>query len=310
MSDWPSFVQTNLLKGLASEEISEVFVPIISDVIVEVSGADAAKLLQGQITADIDSMTVNNFSLGALCTNKGRIVAIFTIMRFSEGFYCRLSKQSAEPFIETLKKYGVFYKVDIKLRADIGLVAAFSNNALAGPLQETIQIKHSELLTEYWIKDNQWQDCIEALQDTLQAADESLWQLNKIKQGWPDIATETLETFLPHALSLDLAEAISFTKGCYTGQEIIARTHYRGKSKKRLARLVLESAPKQPFAPGSNIANSEGVNLGNLVTSAAYAESCELLASISLDSPQQGTVVIEGQKLNYRLSALPWDEEL
>ena len=112
---------------------------------------------------------------------------------------------------------------------------------------------------------------------------------------------------MPHALSLDLAEAISFTKGCYTGQEIIARTHYRGKPKKRLARLVLESTPEQPFTSGSNITNSEGMNLGSLVTSAAYAESCELLASISLDSPQQGTVVIEDQSVDYRLSSLPWD---
>ena len=307
MSDWPSFVQNSLPKRLASSETNEVFVPIISDVVVEVSGVDAAKLLQGQITADIDSMAVNDFCLGALCTNKGRIVAVFTIMRSSEGFYCRLSKQSAEAFIQTLKKYGVFYKVDITLRTDIGLVAVFSNNALTGPLREAIQIKYSESLTEYWIKDNQWQDCLEALKSTLQAADESLWQLSKIKQGWPDIAAETLETFLPHALSLDLAEAISFTKGCYTGQEIIARTHYRGKPKKRLARLVLESTPEQPFTSGSNITNSEGMNLGSLVTSAAYAESCELLASISLDSPQQGTVVIEDQSVDYRLSSLPWD---
>ena len=186
-------------------------------------------------------------------------------------------------------------------------MAVFSNNALTGPLREAIQIKYSESLTEYWIKDNQWQDCLEALKSTLQAADESLWQLSKIKQGWPDIAAETLETFLPHALSLDLAEAISFTKGCYTGQEIIARTHYRGKPKKRLARLVVESTPEQPFTSGSNITNSEGMNLGSLVTSAAYAESCELLASISLDSPQQGTVVIEDQSVDYRLSSLPWD---
>ena len=308
MSDWSDFVQSNIANTETEEVITEAFAPVVSDVIVEIKGPDAAKLLQGQITADIEAIDKNGFCLGSLCTNKGRIVALFTILRTAEGFYCRLSKNSSEAFITTLKKYAVFYKVDIARRDDIGLLAVFSEQTSLNTGLAFAQLNHSDCL-ELWIEESQWQASVEYLQGKLQPADESLWQLEKIRQGWSDISAETLETFLPHALSLDLAEAISFTKGCYTGQEIIARTHYRGKPKKRLAHLVLASAPEKALIPGSDITDQDGSNLGNLVVSASYAGFNELLSTISLETPKKGTLVIEGQSFDYVTAPLPWSED-
>jgi len=262
MSNWTNFIQEHS-EGVSSDT---GFVPVAEDVIVEVAGADAAKLLQGQITADVNQLADGEFCQAALCTNKGRVVSTFHILRAGQSFYCRLPADNAEPLIATLKKYGVFYKVEVTLREDMGIAVLLSKGLQdtlpKGLSDKALLLKHGPEIQEYWIEQNQWQDCWSLLAQSGVQSSEHGWKLAKLRLGWPEIFPETAEAFLPHALSLDLSEGISFIKGCYTGQEIVARTHYRGKSKKRLTLLQVDI---EPVLPGSDLKSVEGKSIGTAV---------------------------------------------
>lgn len=301
MSEWSDFIaQQNLAVSNAGS-----YAATTGEAVVEVKGDDGIKLLQGQITADAERLAPGDFCRAALCTNKGRVISTFILYRGDDSFFCRLPADNAEALVTTLKKYGVFYKVDISLRADIGILVFFGQQLPAGFPSVLSQLQHPEQIAEYWVTADSWPQAITALA-SLDSAAESLWQLAKIRRGWPDIHTKTSEVFLPHALSLDLADAISFTKGCYTGQEIVARTHYRGKSKKRLLRMQLDaSAP----LPGSELIADDGSSVATVVVSANSGEGrSELLASASLGLPKASELMLDGNKVNYESLPLPWED--
>ncbi len=301
MSEWSDFIaQQNLT---VSSEGS--YVAVIEEAIVELKGEDGKKLLQGQITADVERLASGDFCRAALCTNKGRVISTFILYRGEDSFFCRLPADNAEAFVSTLKKYGVFYKVDISLREDIGILVFFGEDIPSSVPQVLAELHHPQKVVEYWLTEDSWAKALTALEDN-PSAPENKWQLAKIREGWPDIHASTLEVFLPHALSLDLADAISFTKGCYTGQEIVARTHYRGKSKKRLLRMQLDtSAP----LPGSELIAGDGTVVATVVTAANRGEdSSELLTSASLGLPKASELMLDGSMVHYRCLALPWED--
>lgn len=299
MTNWPQYIEKR------SVPLSEDggFVGVVGDVIVEVRGPDAVKLLQGQVTADIESLDAGDSTYGALCTNKGRVISTFLIYHSEQAFYCRLPKDNAALFAETLKKYAVFYKVEILLREDLGILVSLEDHPTLGALEVHSNLSHPNGVTEIWIEESSWESALDALSE-MSPAPESRWQLAKIQLGRPDIHETTAEVFLPHALSLDLAEAISFTKGCYTGQEIVARTHYRGKSKKRLFRLQLDSAP---LVPGTDLQDAQESSLGTVVNSAEISGGrSEALVSANVDLIAQGEILVAGEIITYLVAPLPW----
>lgn len=303
MSNWSDFIQQH--REVTSSKAG--FVPVVDDVIVEVAGADAAKLLQGQITADVDQLTDGEFTQAALCTNKGRVISSFHILRAGEAFYCRLPADNADPLIATLNKYGVFYKVDISLREDMGIAVLLRDVPIEGLADKAMVLTHSTEIQEYWIEQSQWADSWKLLSAIGVRDSEQSWKLAKIRLGWVQIYQATVEAFLPHALSLDLSEAISFTKGCYTGQEIVARTHYRGKSKKRLARLTVGMAS---VSPGTDIKSAEGRSIGTVVVSMesdADKGDSEMLVTISTDLADTGEFLLAEKLVTYSQIPLPWN---
>ena len=104
------------------------------------------------------------------------------------------------------------------------------------------------------------------------------WRLADIRAGLPQVLPETHESFVAQMLNLDLVGGISFTKGCYTGQEIIARTHYRGAIKRRMLRFAADCPPPPP---GTRVLEGEAT-AGEVVDAAATDSGCELLAVVSL----------------------------
>jgi folate-binding protein YgfZ len=110
------------------------------------------------------------------------------------------------------------------------------------------------------------------------------WQLAGIRAGLPQVYPETYETFVAQMLNLDLLGGVAFEKGCYTGQEIIARTHFRGAIKRRMFRFQCASAPP---APGTRVLADEQ-HAGDVVDAAATAGGCEVLAVINLAQADAG----------------------
>lgn len=219
--------------------------------LVIVSGADAAKLLQGQLTCDVDAIADPGFARGALCNNKGRVLVTFILVRQAQDFYFVLNEGLAVPLMQSLKKYLPFYKCEMRLSEGtvIGAVGHATASALAGTdaLPETGQCAS---LRDGWIcnLDAAQQQYVvhhpaaTELPAGLNHGSTTQWMISGLFSGQFPFSASDSEKYTPQELHLDRNGYVSFTKGCYTGQEIVARMHYRGKQKKLLHLIVTDSA--------------------------------------------------------------------
>ena len=138
------------------------------------------------------------------------------------------------------------------------------------------------------------------------AVEAKLNSLDRIRTGMADITSETTDQFIPQMLNLDLLDFISFKKGCYTGQEVVARAHYLGAVKRRMYLLALatDSVP----ASGQILSNSEGKQLGTIVNAEANEQGqVEALAVLSTSSTEINTVVLDQAEISVKLLNLPYE---
>ena len=190
-----------------------------SDSIIQISGVDSAEFLQGQITNDINFVSDNKILTSAICNVKGRVLAVFRILRSSSGFLIFVNKSVAEKFKTHLEKYAVFFKTKIE----------FIDKAIDG----------------------------------IEIISESDWKLNCIERGFVEITESISEVFTPHELNYQNLGIINFEKGCFTGQEVIARMHYRGKLKFSLAKFSVDE--RNLLKELDFIFNKAGKKLGQVV---------------------------------------------
>lgn len=196
--------------------------------LIKISGADASKLLQGQLTCDINALASKQYNLAAHCNPQGRVVSLFYVIHLSNAYYLLMPHNMLDITLTALKKYALFYK------------STLEDGTLELPGVLT-QIGNPTLFD--------------------------------IQAGVPRIYPETSSSFLPHDINLDQLGAISFNKGCYTGQEIIARMQYRGKLKKRMHSKTITTADAP--LPGSDH------NLGVIVDTAPQPDNQHLILYIA-----------------------------
>jgi folate-binding protein YgfZ len=136
------------------------------------------------------------------------------------------------------------------------------------------------------------------------------WQLQQIRNGVGQVFFETRESFIPQMLNLQIFNAVSFKKGCYTGQEIVARMKYLGKLKKRMFRLTSDKQQRLP--PGTPVVNSDtGQVLGEIVLSALGPQHMEMLAVVQKDAAQSASLsAIDGQGPALTRAPLPYESEV
>jgi len=275
-----------------------IIVPLSHYGVLEVRGPDAEKFLQGQITCSAAEVTPALSSPGAYCTAKGRVVTSFQLLRpQNELFLLRMRRDLLDTAARTFGKYIVFSKAQLAIAepiVGIGLHGATVASALreltgALPSRHNGTVSYGDGLLwqcdaagtqyEYWGPVSAaaalWSHCA----PYCIAISSRYWRWLQIRSGNAEICAATSEMFLPHMLNYHVTGAINFKKGCYTGQEIVARTHYRGQVKRHLLRAALIGpAP----AVGSDIIASSGKSVGNVVDSVTVsAESAELLAVIA-----------------------------
>jgi folate-binding protein YgfZ len=233
--------------------------------LLQVSGEGAMKLLQGQLTCNIAEVTAEQSRLGAHCNPQGRILSFFRIFYFREAYYLQMPKEILPEAMAALQKYAMFFKVALTdVSETIGRVSyegdALKNHIAKLPEQTDEAVTLNDLLIIKLAGPAQYEiigtpDALKKITDLL-ATDThpdsiNLWKSMQIAAGIPSIYAATIGKLLPHEINLQNINAVSFDKGCYTGQEIIARMHYRGQLKKRMyrARVKTDMAPM----PGSDI---------------------------------------------------------
>jgi folate-binding protein YgfZ len=263
------------------------------------AGPDAVQFLQGQLSNDTRLLTAGRTILAAYSNVQGRVVAILHLLPHSSGLLAVLPRELAEPVRERLRKFVLRAKVQIENLSDALSVhgyhdeaalraAGFAPPGFAPPgdgagvgVGDGARDEAVAIAAVVGDPRRTWVVGAPSGTDTAQAAAQATvdWQLADIRAGLPQIHAATSELFVAQMLNLDLLGGISFNKGCYTGQEIIARTQHRGRIKRRTLRVAL---PPGTWARADAVQLVDGRG-GRLLELAPVEAGYEALAVVSLD---------------------------
>ncbi len=263
--------------------------------IITFSGVDASTFLQGQVTCDVLNIPEESSLLGALCNPKGRVISTFQLARNNDDYLMVLPNVMCDIVIKHLSKFIFRSKVSLQDSSDkfniFGCTEKLSKEAEQA-LTPTIKIPlaHKPNLTLFIYPEA----CLESIQlsDHVQIEEEfEKWQQILTNACYPELSPATTELFIPQMLNLDQLDGISFKKGCYTGQEIIARLHYKGSVKRRLVSYKCT----QEYRPGSDIYQLNLDNSIGAILSAHTEDNVNFygLAILKVDAIQNDYVVLK-----------------
>ncbi len=283
---------------------SAFFCTLSHEGVLAVRGVDASKFLQGQLTCNFNYLSEDRSSLGARCTQKGRMQSSFRVVFEGDGCLLAMARELIEPQLLDLRKYAVFSKSKLtdESTAWVRFGLQDGNGALVSLgldlAQETdsvsrandlIAIRVSPARAELWVRVEQADSIQSRLASQLDAGSLNDWLLGQIQAGIGQVFIETREEFIPQMINLQAVGGVSFKKGCYTGQEIVARMQYLGKLKRRLYRLSMQG-DEMP-APGAALFSSVHTSSsGNVVIAARSEQGIELLAVLQADAAESGDV--------------------
>ncbi|MEX0615239.1 MAG: hypothetical protein WD177_04940 [Methylophaga sp.] len=226
---------------------------------VLVAGEDAESFLQNLLTNDVKAAQPGEAQLNAFCQAKGRILAIFWLVRRGNDFVLLLPADQTDFLAQRLTMFKLRSKVDINVMANCLIFALPNNNDPAG-----ISAKIGDALTIALLPAEDVDSALAQLhQAGLVQQASHCWQQVLLNNGYPMIFAASRERFTAQQVNLDLAGGVSFRKGCYPGQEVVARLHYLGEAKRRL--FIGEVATTELPAPGTDIHNENNEVAGQLV---------------------------------------------
>ncbi len=230
--------------------------------VVQVQGPDAARFLQGQLTCDVNTLADNSRVYGACCNNKGRVIAAFVLVRVADIYYLCMPRGLGEVLVTALRKYVPFYRCDLMLAADSHQLLAIAGSDQIAHFAGVAALEAGQavLRTSGWLCNLEaeparalwWCSVGQAMpNDATTAGSLEQWETLALLDGHYPFRQNDSGLFTPQELNFDLNGYVSFSKGCYTGQEIVARMHYRGKPKKQL--FLAKLAQPATFAEGDTL---------------------------------------------------------
>ncbi|MBV1931812.1 MAG: hypothetical protein KUG71_08850 [Porticoccaceae bacterium] len=298
--------------------------------ILSATGPDSRKFLQGQTTCDVLDLAPGNSRPGAICNPKGRMLTSFqAYVETEEQLLLSMDKALIKPTLASIEKYAAFFKTSLTDNSDQYRLFGISGPAIKKTLLKLfssiptantfVSDSAGTLLSclngELFIiisKADKAQAVWEQLTPDLQAVGLPWWQLQLISAGLASVSAALSEQLVPQMLNLQATGAISFSKGCYTGQEVVARMQYLGKLKRRTYRLTVTpistANPALIPAPGTDITDTEGKLLGTIVEAApSDIRSFAMLAVLRERALEQSELVIAGQTVAVNFNDLPYE---
>lgn len=308
------------------EELPDTFLVSLDNYsAISLKGEAQTSYLQGQVTCDVNSSNDNNLLIGAHCNAKGKVFSVFRLINRNSAHLLIQPKASIDDSITELKKFGVFAKVDITPSNELSFFALVGEQATA-ILQEQFNqvpdsltpVVQSNTTTLVYIAGKQARylliDEIPVLENTIATLNQtiyhsSLWNLLEINEGFPQLSTKHIGEHIPQMLNLQAINGISFTKGCYLGQETVARMQYLGKNKRAL--YSLKTCLAQPLEIDDVIEKQLGKNwrkAGDILTSyQADNGDCYLQAVLNSDLDDSTALRIKSQpESNIIVQSLPY----
>jgi folate-binding protein YgfZ len=228
-------------------------------------GPDAARFLQGQLSADVEKLEPGASTLAGLHNPQGRVIALLALHRAKPAeVLAVLPLELAAAVEQKLRKYILRSKVQIEDLSDTLCVVGAANGPAPAPGITQFPWGNRRLLLA---------PAAFVVEGAQPRAD---WERADIAEGLPQVYTATSEAFVAQMLNLDLLGAIAFDKGCYTGQEVIARAHYRGRVKRRLQRW--HTAEGAAPVAGASVRSADGRSLTVVRSAPGAAGGWDLLA--------------------------------
>jgi folate-binding protein YgfZ len=234
--------------------------------VLAMRGPDAAGFLQGQLSADIEKLSAGASTLAGLHNPQGRVIALLALVRSApEEFFAVLPRELAPAVAQRLRKYVLRAKVTLEDLSES--VQVFGSAAPAPGFIDLAWGTRRLLLVPR-------ERAVELTPGSGQTLES--WQQADIHEGLPQVYAATSEAFVAQMLNLDLLGAIDFDKGCYTGQEVIARAHYRGRVKRRLQRW--RQTDRASLKPGDAVRSMDGKTLAVVRVAEDETNGVDLLA--------------------------------
>jgi hypothetical protein len=272
--------------------------------LIRVSGRDARAFLHAQTTQAVTSMPSLGTRPAAWLNAKGRVLALFDLIVTEQACWLVLPEDNVDFVVQTLQRYVL--RADVALQADDELrpwsvrgdvtswLSARGLELEPGAVQQSGQawlgrsgLRRLEIIAR---------DASDlARPDPIEPFSEAAADLAAVADGRPEITSALRERYLPQMLNLDRLEAVSFTKGCYPGQEVVARATNLGQVKRRLRRFAT-IAGERPL-PAAEILDADGAPAGEINRSAACETGFDVLAVVRLDSPAPLRLALDGREL-------------
>jgi folate-binding protein YgfZ len=280
--------------------------------LIKVSGDDAEKFLQGQFTNDVCQVTDKHSQLSAWCSSKGRIIVNFRLFKRDNAYYMLLPRESIATTLKRLQMYVLRAAVKLEEQSDnllrLGIAGANSTQILTdclgfAPPAEIDASLTLEQITVLQIPGTQprYIVCTENPQNLWQCATQTAhpagataWELLDILAGLPQIIPATAEAFVPQMVNYQALGGVNFKKGCYTGQEIVARLQYLGTLKRRMYLAKMTTLPQ----PGDALyVSTNEQSIGKIVNAVADPDGGAIvLAVIQISSADSDEIHWQSQQ--------------
>jgi folate-binding protein YgfZ len=275
-----------------SQTVQATLLPFLG--VLRVGGKDAVRFLQGQLTSDTRLLADGRTQFSACNTPQGRVVALLRLRQTDDAIYALLPQELATTVATSLRRFVLRAKVDLQIAADLRV--AWVRRTLS-PSPESVV---AGIVSFDYAPGRQVIAAHETALPALAAASlephpdiENEWRAADIAAGLPQVYAATSGAFVPQMLNLDRLDAISFTKGCYTGQEIVARTQHLGRIKRRTLRYRLQPGAEPAPLAGLSL---DGQKVAEVVMSATRDEAVELLAVTTLEALGRTLLADDGRE--------------
>ena len=312
----------DLPSELSAAASSDVLADLSHLSLLKLSGEDAINFLQGQVTNDVKQLDGSNSQYAGYCTPKGRLIALFLLHSHAGNLFLQIDRRLTETITKRLRMYVLRSKVAIEDVSDTTVRMGISGPTAGAALDQLFTVLPAaahelvanengvlmrlpgavpryELVVEAERAEHVWNQ----LSQQLKPVGRSAWEWLEIQAGIPDIQPGAQEEFVPQMVNLDALGGINFKKGCYTGQEIVARTHYLGKVKRR-TQLAHVASQQQP-QPGDDVLGESGDPIGKIVRSApAPTGGFDVLAELRLENLQSA---VQWQGVELQIRPLPYE---
>ena len=338
-------VEAASVTGSGGTDAEAVLCPITSEVVLKVTNdqlpnakpalklnagkkhtVDAESFLQAQFSNDIAALPSPGSHLTTWSSPKGRVITLLRVTRISDGYLLKMPAGQLDPVLKRLRMYLLAAKVTIEPRDDLlvaGVTGEKAAAALAGDIpariDDTCELPGGGWVTRVRGDGNRFTDRFEITAEAAQmakywtdlgqvseAATETTWRLQNIDAGIPSINTATTEAFVLQMLNLQHINGVSFKKGCFPGQEVVARMQYLGKLKRQMVRMQ-HTGSALPASGDEIYTEARDSAVGKVVDAVSVdGSSCRLLAVMAIAETtsklyldKEGTLPVELMQLPY-----------